>query len=196
MFTDLGTAMFRAPEVITQSYSFKCDIWSAGVMLYMMLSGNCPFDADTIEEVDQKIINKTFDFSESEFKYISAEGKDLLSKILTEEDKRPSAKKVLQHPWFEKFKDCESPNLITPRLLKRLEKYRWSATFRKIVQFYISVQKLDENQEIVSIFKEIDTNNDGYITPKELERGLCQMKINNTIGKLAWLSYFRCQETC
>lgn len=78
MKTDLGTACYRAPEVIEQNYSFKCDIWSAGVILYIMLSGVFPFDGDTIEEIDCKILSKSFEFPEDEFESISPEAKDLI----------------------------------------------------------------------------------------------------------------------
>lgn len=57
-----------------------------------------------------------------------------------------------------------------------------SVMLRKIIQFYIWIQKSEDSDEIVKIFKEIDTNNDGYITPKEMEKSLNKRYPNATIG--------------
>lgn len=60
--TCAGTSLYMAPEVINKKYSNLCDIWSAGVILYIMLCGYPPFYGDNDMEVFQKILNYEYDF--------------------------------------------------------------------------------------------------------------------------------------
>lgn len=92
MQTELGTIHFKAPEVLKQNYNFKCDIWSAGVVLYIMLSGNLPFWGEKDEDTNKIILDMNYDFDGIEFSIISKEAKALISKIFTHESKRLTAK--------------------------------------------------------------------------------------------------------
>jgi calcium-dependent protein kinase len=103
-----GTSFFLAPEVIEHSYSEKCDVWSCGVVLYMMLSGHPPFDGRDDLEVIKKVLNGKFDLDSELWSHMSPEVKDLLGKMLTREGKRLSAKDVLHHPWFDKCAKSEN----------------------------------------------------------------------------------------
>jgi calcium-dependent protein kinase len=62
MRTVVGTVWYMAPEVFSHSYSEKCDIWSAGVMLYIMLCGYPPFFGETRDEIKEKVLNGTLEF--------------------------------------------------------------------------------------------------------------------------------------
>ena len=92
MKSNLGTIYFKAPEVLKQSYDFKWDVWSAGVTLYIMLTGLLPFSGDDDEETNQSISTINYDFCCEEFNNISEEAKDLLSKIFIQESSRLTAK--------------------------------------------------------------------------------------------------------
>jgi serine/threonine protein kinase len=63
MQSQVGTPWYTAPEVFLKDYTQKCDIWSAGVMLYVMLVGFPPFFSQTELEIQNEILNGNYDFS-------------------------------------------------------------------------------------------------------------------------------------
>ena len=116
-----GTVLYIAPEVISGSYDEKCDIWSCGVLMYMMLCGLPPFDGNSRKEVMAKIIKGKFAFKSKIWNLISAEAKDLISMMLTlDPQKRPSCRQVLSHPWFSKDESGKINNSV---YLDNMSKY-------------------------------------------------------------------------
>ena len=106
MTTIKGTPYYIAPEVIREVYDEKCDIWSLGVIFYVLLCGYPPFNGDTDVEIMQNVQKGKFIFPEEEWGVISKDAKDLISKMLTyEPSKRISAKQVLLHPWFSHYEE-------------------------------------------------------------------------------------------
>lgn len=98
-----GTPYYIAPEVLSETYDEKCDVWSCGVILYILLCGYPPFNGETDKEILKCVKAGKFDFSEEEWKHISKEAKELISKMLTyEPSKRYSADDCLKHCWFKK----------------------------------------------------------------------------------------------
>lgn len=155
LFTPVGSAEFMAPEVVETfrgdvfSYDKKCDLWSLGVMLYMMLSGRPPFSGqcgwncgwDKGEECPKcqdmllsSIINGHFEFPEKEWGGVSPEAKDLIIHLLVREaGERLSAKQVLQHPWVKQAAPdtpLGTPGLLSsiPRLTAELGRFAASCT--------------------------------------------------------------------
>ncbi|TRY50756.1 Protein kinase/EF-hand domain containing protein [Cryptosporidium tyzzeri] len=109
MTTKAGTPYFVAPEVLNttnESYGPKCDAWSAGVLLHLLLMGAVPFpginDADTISQV----LNKKLCFENPNYNVLSPLARDLLSNLLNRNvDERFDAMRALQHPWISQFSD-------------------------------------------------------------------------------------------
>lgn len=98
-----GTVLYIAPEVISGSYDEKCDIWSCGVLMYMMLCGVPPFNGKSRKEVMEKVKRGQFSFSSKIWNVISSEAKNLISQMLTlDPESRPSCREVLSHAWFNK----------------------------------------------------------------------------------------------
>lgn len=62
-----GTPHYTAPEVLKKDYSYQCDIWSLGVVLYELLSGQMPFEGRSISEVYRNICEGKYDFHHGEF---------------------------------------------------------------------------------------------------------------------------------
>lgn len=77
-----GTPYYMAPEVIEGEYTSMCDIWSLGVMMYVLLCGYLPFQGDNRDIVFHKILKAKYDFHHKEFNSVSDEGKDLITKLL------------------------------------------------------------------------------------------------------------------
>lgn len=78
-----------APEVLKQSYGKECDVWSLGVILFIMLSGYPPFGGDDEREIFYNTNNQPLEFSLDEWKNVSADAKNLISKML---DKNPKTR--------------------------------------------------------------------------------------------------------
>ncbi|XVF31023.1 hypothetical protein REPUB_Repub16aG0109600 [Reevesia pubescens] len=98
----VGTPYYVAPEVVMgRAYNEKIDVWSAGVVLYVMLAGVPPFYGETAEEIFKAVIRGNLRFPTRIFGSVSAEAKDLLRKMICRDvSKRWSAEQVLRHPWI------------------------------------------------------------------------------------------------
>ncbi|XP_009799313.1 phosphoenolpyruvate carboxylase kinase 2-like [Nicotiana sylvestris] len=98
----VGTPYYVAPEVLLgREYNEKVDIWSAGAMLYIMLSGVAPFCGDTTKEIFEAVLRGNLRFPTRIFGSVSTEVKDLLRKMICKDvSRRFSAEQVLRHPWI------------------------------------------------------------------------------------------------
>ena len=92
MTTKAGTLYFMSPEVLSYYYTYKCDIWSLGVILYIMLWGYPPFAADDDDGTYQLIMNYDVEFEDEAWRFISDEAVELISKIFQPEEKRITLK--------------------------------------------------------------------------------------------------------
>ncbi|XP_072297695.1 uncharacterized protein [Eucyclogobius newberryi] len=99
---NFGTPEFLAPEVINYDFvSFNTDMWSLGVITYMLLSGLCPFLGDTDNETLNNILACRWSFEEQEFADTSQQAKDFISRLLiVNKSWRMSAGESLRHPWL------------------------------------------------------------------------------------------------
>ncbi|XP_077348224.1 myosin light chain kinase family member 4 isoform X2 [Lithobates pipiens] len=101
-----GTPEFLAPEVVNYDFvSFPTDMWSVGVIAYMLLSGLSPFLGENDNETLNNILAAQFDFESEEFKNISDVAKDFINKLLIKEKCwRMSATETLKHSWLSNAK--------------------------------------------------------------------------------------------
>uniref|UniRef100_A0A8C1QGV6 Myosin light chain kinase family, member 4b n=1 Tax=Cyprinus carpio TaxID=7962 RepID=A0A8C1QGV6_CYPCA len=99
---NFGTPEFLAPEVINYEFvSFPTDMWSLGVITYMLLSGLSPFLGEDDNETLNNILACQWSFEEAEFADISEEAKDFISRLLVKSKSwRMSASQSLKHPWL------------------------------------------------------------------------------------------------
>lgn len=99
--TLVGTPYYMAPEVFDQNYDNKCDVWSAGVVLYILLSGTYPFEAESTPSLYELVNIKDVQFPHVRWKKISSTVKDLLKKMMQRNaKKRISLEEWLKHKWF------------------------------------------------------------------------------------------------
>ena len=97
----VGSAYYIAPEVLRKKYNEKCDLWSCGVIMYILLSGRPPFDGDNDNEIIANVTSGEYDLTNRPFNTISKNAKDLINKLLTvNSEKRISAEEALNHVWF------------------------------------------------------------------------------------------------
>lgn len=123
--TSCGTAIYVAPEVLmASSYGTGCDIWSLGVITYILLSAHVPFDGTTENEVFEKVLRAAYSFPKKLFEHISDEAKDFIAKIFVVDTKlRMDATQCLEHPWLAggaPDEDDSSSSLVgTPTPVRR-----------------------------------------------------------------------------
>lgn len=84
----VGTPYYVAPEVLKGKYISKCDIWSLGVLFYIMLSGYLPFNGPTQDDVYDKILKTNYSLEQKEWTKVSDQGKNLLSHLLEKDYKK------------------------------------------------------------------------------------------------------------
>lgn len=174
VFKDLvGSAYYVAPEVLRRNYGAEADIWSAGVILYILLSGVPPFWGENEQRIFDAILRGHIDFTSDPWPSISSSAKDLVKRMLRADPKeRLSAVQVLGHAWMREDGDA-SDKPIDIAVLSRMKQFRAMNKLKKVALKVIA-ENLSE-EEIVGlkeIFKSMDTDNSGTITYEELKAGL------------------------
>ena len=166
-----GTPVYMAPEILKGNgyKGFPVDVWSAGVALYIMLSGTLPFNKDKDHDLEYSILNNNI----KEIKDISDEGNNLLKNILEKDpNKRYTCNQILEHPWLNSnLVDDENPDLDYNNNIKNVNKYHLFTNAESILLAkthidYRNAQKKDlaENFTIKNLYtldelnkKDVDT---------------------------------------
>ncbi|XP_027646044.2 myosin light chain kinase 2, skeletal/cardiac muscle [Falco peregrinus] len=132
---NFGTPEFLSPEVVNyEQVSYSTDMWSMGVITYMLLSGLSPFLGDNDTETLNNVLAANWYFDEETFESVSDEAKDFVSNlIIKEKSARMSAGQCLQHPWLnnlaEKAKRCNRQLKSQVLLKKYVMRRRWKKNF-------------------------------------------------------------------
>ncbi|KAI5595186.1 hypothetical protein BDE02_03G121200 [Populus trichocarpa] len=173
VFKDLvGSAYYVAPEVLRRNYGAEVDIWSAGVILYILLSGVPPFWGDTEQVIFDSILRGHIDFSSDPWPSISSSAKDLVKQMVRADPKeRISAVEVLNHPWMRE--DGASDKPLDIAVLTRMKQFRAMNKLKKVALKVIAENLSEEEiMGLKEMFKSMDTDNNGTITFEELKAGL------------------------
>lgn len=105
----IGTPYYIAPEVLNNQYNEKCDLWSCGVILYILLCGCPPFYGKNDNAIFESVRSGKFSFKQPIWNSVSEEAKNLIRILLDlDYDKRPSAENAIKHPWFAKAQAASS----------------------------------------------------------------------------------------
>ena len=182
----VGSSYYIAPEVLKKRYNEKCDIWSCGVILYILLSARPPFGGDSDSEIMERVALGKYDIESKPFNKISKSAIDLIQKLLLMDvNKRISAEDALNHPWFKENKAKELYNQIKDentlkKLINNLKNYKSDSVIQETALAYL-VHNFPQMKDVVNackLFNQIDTSGDGKITQAELLKGL-QKKIKS-----------------
>uniref|UniRef100_A0A8C0F9N5 Myosin light chain kinase, smooth muscle n=1 Tax=Bubo bubo TaxID=30461 RepID=A0A8C0F9N5_BUBBB len=126
-----GTPEFVAPEVINyEPIGYETDMWSIGVICYILVSGLSPFMGDNDNETLANVTSATWDFDDEAFDEISDDAKDFISNLLKKDMKsRLNCTQCLQHPWLQKdTKTMEAKKLSKDRMKKYMARRKWQKT--------------------------------------------------------------------
>lgn len=142
METICGTPQYVAPEVIQGvqglSYGFAVDMWSAGVVLFILLGGYPPFHSENEPKMFEQIRRGDYNFDEAVWDLISEPAKDLISKLLVvDPNQRLTAEESLKHPWLAGEVSHE-PLAGTQQNLKK----NYAQKFKKAVNVIMTINKL------------------------------------------------------
>ena len=134
MKTKVGTPYYVAPEVLRREYTEACDIWSLGVITYILLCGYPPFYGDNDAEIFNSVRIGQFDFPSPEWDEISSSAKDFVTLLLQQQaDLRPTALAAMEHPWITEHAPAEEDR---KKILSR------QSARGSVFQKYMGMQKL------------------------------------------------------
>jgi len=185
----VGTPYYVAPEVLKGKYNKACDMWSVGVVMFVMLFGFPPFYADqdvygalTDEKIFQ-LVKKGF-CPETKAGYgawfpnsirISESAKDLIAKLLRKDvAERWTADEALEHPWLKGDTAERAP--LDNGVFSALKNFNASCKFKQVVLGHMAHQMTEDQLGVLkATFAKLDKNKDGTVTVDELTEAISLM---------------------
>jgi len=172
MTTMACTNHYVAPEVLDGKYTEACDVWSLGVVIYMLLCGSAPFYGSNEAQILDKVRACAYDFEPDAWGKVSEDSKDLIKHILVVDPQaRHTAQNVLQHRWIERTAPQASKSPLSQAALNQLKSFHALGKFRKAALTMVA-QQLPEASicELRQIFEALDEDGDGSLSSEELQR--------------------------
>lgn len=174
-----GSCYYVAPEVLRKNYDGRCDVWSVGVILYMLLTFTPPFTGKSDEDIYKAILKGEFNLDKEPLSDCSPECLNLIKNLLTyDPNKRITAEQALNHEWFILTKVSglfinDNKKAIQKHLdyivgLKPISKIQQAV----IALIFHQLSETSQVKEIYRIFRVFDVNHDGRITKAEMNEVL------------------------
>jgi calcium-dependent protein kinase len=179
-----------APEVLQGRYTFHCDMWSFGVVMFIMLFGFPPFHGASDLIIHNKIakgfhaqVKKGYGpYFPASIK-VSDKARDLLGKLLHSDPAiRLTANEALSHPWFH----SADKNPLAEAVLGGIQTFTANCQFKQAVLGALSTSlTADELRDLKDSFKKMDLNGDGVVTVDELKQALQREEEQGEESKIA-----------
>ncbi|KAH9625918.1 hypothetical protein KSS87_023438 [Heliosperma pusillum] len=192
----VGSAYYVAPEVLHRSYSLEADIWSIGVITYILLCGSRPFWARTESGIFRTVLRADPNFDDSPWPSVSSEAKDFVKRMLNKDyRKRMTAAQALTHPWL---RDENIPIPLDILIYKLVKSYLHATPFKRAALKALS--KALTEDELVYLraqFLLLEPNNDGRVSLENFRMALVsnatdamkESKVPEILTAMAPLSY-------
>jgi len=179
----VGTPYYMAPEMIFGNFVKASDIWSIGVIMYIMVTGKQPFWGKNKDEVLNKVKNGRYDMKSLYYSKCSNSVKDLIKKMLvTEPEKRMTVEACLEHSWFKQFENDKYINLaFSEEIVDSLRQFQNQNLLQKEIRFYLA--KLFSDKEVTKLkkaFTAVDKDNSGEIEYEEIPKIFKELGIEAT----------------
>ncbi|KAI4338850.1 hypothetical protein MLD38_023858 [Melastoma candidum] len=168
----VGSPYYMAPEVLRRDYGSEVDVWSAGVILYILLCGVPPFWAETEEGIAHAIVRGEIDFARDPWPKVSSEAKDLVKSMLHPNPyERLTIKEVLKHTWIQNT-DRASNIPLGENVRLRIKQFSLMNKFKKKVLRVVADNLPDDQVDSIrEMFDTMDTDKNGDLTFEELKHG-------------------------
>jgi len=179
--TKAGTPYYVAPQVLAGKYDKSADLWSLGVIMYVVLCGYPPFYGETDADVLSKVRLGNVSFNAADWKNVSEDAKNLIRFLLKMNPQdRHTAEQALGHVWVkDKAPKAKDVDLGKSTLVDNLKGFRSQNRLKKAALHVIASQ-LGESQikNLRDTFTALDGNGDGLLTVNEMKEGLkkCGLK--------------------
>ncbi|KAE7999311.1 hypothetical protein FH972_003755 [Carpinus fangiana] len=167
----VGSAYYVAPEVLHRSYSLEADIWSIGVITYILLCGSRPFWARTESGIFRAVLRADPNFEDLPWPSVSAEAKDFVKRLLNKDyRKRMTAVQALTHPWLH---NDSRPIPLDVLIYKLVKSYLHATPFKRAA--LKSLSKALTEDELVYLraqFRLLEPNRDGRVSLENFKMAL------------------------
>ena len=170
----VGSSYYIAPEVIRGKYDEACDLWSIGVVMYIMLVGTPPFNGDDDDDILRAVSIGKYETSYPQYTSLSENAKDLMTKLLKfNPNERITAEQALKHPWFDnevvKLIDYLDDS-VAKQMLSNMENYKSDNIIKCAILAYLVHQNtnINECQLASKLFNSLDTDHDGKLMKDDL----------------------------
>lgn len=174
----IGTPYYIAPEVLSGSYSCTCDMWSAGVIMYLLLGGTPPFNGRTQDAILRAVSIGTFDFNSEIWGAISDPAKELISRLL---EKNPQVRitpdEALSHSWLGNTNNAPPSKEISSLYVTNLSSFKSKEKSKRAIVRYMAsgFTKKAEREELLAMFRSLDVNQNGLLSKQELKVGFTKL---------------------
>ncbi|XP_050249503.1 CDPK-related kinase 3-like isoform X3 [Quercus robur] len=167
----VGSAYYVAPEVLHRSYSLEADIWSIGVITYILLCGSRPFWARTESGIFRAVLRADPNFEDSPWPSVSAEAKDFVKRLLNKDyRKRMTAVQALTHPWL---RNDSRPIPLDILIYKLVRSYLHATPFKRAALKALSKALTEDELVYLRIqFKLLEPNKDGRVSLENFKTAL------------------------
>lgn len=172
----VGSAYYVAPEVLRRKYSWQADLWSLGVILYILLSGMPPFYGDTETQIFKMILKGEVDLQSAPWPNISSQAKDLIRKLLVQNpSKRLTSSEALQHEWLREHQVVSDVPLDSV-VVTRIRQFAANSRFKKAaIGVMANCLSPSELTGLEHLFHSIDQDGNGSISAQEMKQALQTM---------------------
>jgi len=177
MSEGVGTIYTMAPQVLQGVYTSQADVWSIGVMAFMLLSSSKPFHHKKRRKAIDRIMRCDFKFRGEIWNSISDDAKDLVRKLIVLDPKeRLNAKQALKHQWFQNqfsLSDRRPTEESMQKVEDNLVRYRHTSVLKRVALNVIARKSTAKEIRMMrNAFDQFDSMNDGIVTYKEFKLAL------------------------
>ncbi|KAF7014781.1 hypothetical protein CFC21_028730, partial [Triticum aestivum] len=195
----VGSAYYVAPEVLHRCYSTEADVWSIGVIAYILLCGSRPFWARTESGIFRSVLKADPSYNEAPWPSLTPEAMDFVKRLLCKDPRRRmTAAQALGHPWIRNYNDIKMPlDVLIFRLIKA---YIRSSSLRKAALKALSkTLTVDELFYLKGQFSLLEPDRNGCITldnirmalTREATDAMKETRVQEILVSLSALQYRR-----